>query len=321
MVGISSSFSFLFSLLAILRSAYAAPNGVSPSPRLTRDVGMFKHGGINPAPVKEENASVNVISTHPDTISTTSSVASASSSPRFVIYSDKWVSGETGPPNVTAVAVKGAYDKAAEWTQLTAAQRSTVKAQYNAAGVKLLVSLFGSTDAPTSTGADPVDTANTMAAWAIQYGLDGVDVDYEDFNAIDAGNGKAEAWLTTFTQQLRVNLPQGQYIITHAPVAPWFSPGIFGGGAYLTVNKNVGSIIDWSALFQIAASGVSLNKLVIGKPANTGDANNGYIAPATLSTCITQAKAKGWNAGVMVWEFPDATASWIKSVRAQAFPE
>lgn len=28
-------------------------------------------------------------------------------------------------------------------------------------------------------------------------------------------------------------------------VAPWFSPGKFGGGAYLTVDENVGSLIDW----------------------------------------------------------------------------
>jgi chitinase len=39
--------------------------------------------------------------------------------------------------------------------------------------------LFGSSDAPTSSGADPIATANTMAAWVKQYGLDGVDVDYE----------------------------------------------------------------------------------------------------------------------------------------------
>ena len=57
-----------------------------------------------------------------------------------------------------------------------------------------------------------------------------------------------------------------------------------------------------SALFQIAANGVSLNKLVIGKPANAGDASNGYIAPATLAGCLEQAKAKGWSAGAMVWE-------------------
>lgn len=45
--------------------------------------------------------------------------------------------------------------------------------------VSLIVSAFGSTDAPTSTGADPVGTANTMAAWVNQFGLDGIDVDYE----------------------------------------------------------------------------------------------------------------------------------------------
>lgn len=70
------------------------------------------------------------------------------------------------------------------------------------------MSVFGSTDVPTSIGADPIATANTMAAWVIQYSLDGIDVDYEvdffnissehtlifgqDFNAFDAGDGKAE---------------------------------------------------------------------------------------------------------------------------------
>lgn len=71
------------------------------------------------------------------------------------------------------------FVQAAEWTQLSASQRASVKSQYNAAGISLVVSLFGSTDTPTSSGADPIATANTMAAWVIQYGLDGVDVDYE----------------------------------------------------------------------------------------------------------------------------------------------
>lgn len=75
--------------------------------------------------------------------------------------------------------LEGAWDKAEEWTTLTAAQRTTVKQQYANAGIKLLVSAFGSTDVPTTTGADPVATANTMAAWVKQYSLDGIDVDYE----------------------------------------------------------------------------------------------------------------------------------------------
>ncbi|KAF8159455.1 glycoside hydrolase [Crassisporium funariophilum] len=285
----------------------------------------------------------------------------APAAPHFVIYSDQSVSGQIGPPpvaqikgyNVFALSfllTRGAFDKAQEWTQLTATQRSTVKSQYAAAGIKLIVSVFGETDAPTSNGADPVNTANTMAAWVKQFSLDGVDVDYEDFDAINAGDGKAEAWIASFTTQLRKNLPQGSFILTHAPVAPWFSPGKFGGGAYLKVHQTVGSLIDWynvqfynqgsneyttcsgllttssgtwpqSALFQIANSGVPLSKLVIGKPATAVDASNGFMSTASLATCVAQAKAKGWNAGVMVWEFPNAAATWIQQVRSQAFPE
>ncbi|KAF9006140.1 glycoside hydrolase [Cyathus striatus] len=283
------------------------------------------------------------------------------SSPRFVIYSDAPVSGETGPPPVSQIAgfnvfalsfllTKGAFDKAEEWTQLTSQQRSTIKSQYAAAGIKLIVSVFGSTDAPTTNGADPINTANTMANFVKQFDLDGIDVDYEDFDAINAGDGKAEAWLASFTRQLRVQLPQGQFILTHAPVAPWFSPGKFGGGAYLTVNQQVGSLIDWynvqfynqgtneyttcsgllhtssntwpkSSLFEIASSGIPLSKLVLGKPATNSDASNGFIPPSDLATCVEEAKNDGWDAGVMVWEFPDAAASWIETVRSQAFPE
>jgi hypothetical protein len=90
------------------------------------------------------------------------------------------------------VELNALFFQAYEWTTLTAAQRSSIKSQYASAGIKLIVSVFGSTDVPTSTNADPIATANTMAAWVKQYDLDGIDVDYEDFNAFDAGNGKAE---------------------------------------------------------------------------------------------------------------------------------
>ncbi|THH32471.1 hypothetical protein EUX98_g1721 [Antrodiella citrinella] len=279
--------------------------------------------------------------------------------PHFALYSDKGTSGITGPPppsdiqgwNVFILSfllLEGAWDKAEEWVQLSASQRSSLKSQYAAAGIKLIVSAFGSTDVPTSSGADPVATANTMAAWVQEFDLDGIDVDYEDFNAMDAGDGKAEQWLITFTQQLRTQLPVGQYILTHAPVAPWFEPNRWGGGGYLRVDQTVGNLIDWynvqfynqndyttctsllttsgsgfpqTSLFQIIASGISESKLVIGKPANSGDATNGYIDPGTLAGCVSQAVNMGWNGGVMSWEFPDAAASWIQTVRGSAFPE
>jgi hypothetical protein len=50
-----------------------------------------------------------------------------------------------------------------------------------------------------------------------------------------------------------------------------------------------------SSVFQIAANGITLNKIVIGKPATGADATNGFMDPATLSTCLAQAKAQGWS--------------------------
>ncbi|KAG2119283.1 glycoside hydrolase family 18 protein [Suillus clintonianus] len=282
--------------------------------------------------------------------------------PHFVLYSDAYVSTEPTPSNISGFNVfalsfleaYGAADQAQEWAALTASQRSSILSEYQAAGISLIVSLFGSTETPTSSGYDPIGTANTMAAWVIQYGLQGVDVDYEaclhdDFAAFNGGTGSAEQWLGNFTTQLRTQLPQGQYILTHAPVAPWFSPNKWGGGGYLWIDSVVGNLIDWynvqyynqgtteyttcdgllytssttwpqSALFQIANNGVSLDKLVIGKPATSAQANNGYIDPSTLASCVSTAYAAGWNAGVMVWEYPYAAASWIATVRGNTWP-
>ena len=54
------------------------------------------------------------------------------------------------------------------------------------------MSAFGSTDIPTTSGADPIATANTFADWVIRYQMDGIDIDYEDLGAMDKGDGSAE---------------------------------------------------------------------------------------------------------------------------------
>ncbi|KAF8553089.1 glycoside hydrolase family 18 protein [Imleria badia] len=282
---------------------------------------------------------------------------STPSAPRFVVYNDKWVNSfpsasELRGFNVFALGcllTSGSVDEAQHWQELTTSQRTTYLQEYNAAGISLIVAAFGTTEKPTSSGANAVTTANTMAAWVTQYGLNGIDVDYEDFTAFNSGGGSAESWLISYTQQLRTKLPQGQYILTHAPVAPWFSPGKWSGGGYLAIDKSVGSLIDWynvqfynqgaseyttctclltassstwpeSALFQIAANGVNLDKLVIGKPGTSSDATNGYMDPSTLASCVSQAASKGWNAGVMAWQYPDAASSWITTVRGNTWP-
>ncbi|KAI0311744.1 glycoside hydrolase family 18 protein [Amylostereum chailletii] len=277
--------------------------------------------------------------------------------PRFVVYSDLFVSGaapavsEVTGFNTFALSFllsSGPADQAQEWMSLSSDQRSTIKQQYADAGIAIIVSAFGSTEQPTTSGLDPVATANTMADWVKEFDLDGIDVDYEDFTAFNNADGPAEPWLASFTKQLRAQLPAGDFILTHAPVAPWYSDAWSGGG-YLAIDQAVGDLIDWynvqfynqgtdeyttcdnllntsrgtfpgSALFEIAANGVDQDKLVIGKPATSGDASNGFIDPSTLAGCVAQAANKGWNAGVMTWEFPDGDSDWIETVRSQAFP-
>ncbi|KAG7442421.1 uncharacterized protein BT62DRAFT_935982 [Guyanagaster necrorhizus] len=198
--------------------------------------------------------------------------------PHWVVYADAYTWRITGPPAVSEV-------RAYEWTTLTSSETSAIKSEYAAASISLIVSAFGSTNVPTTTGADPVATANTMAAW--------------DFYAMNSG-----------TTELRVNLPLSAYIISHARLL----------NGYLKVHVDIGNLIHWydvqvkgdteyttcsgllttssetwpqTALFQIANSGVPLEKLVIGKPTMASDAGSGYMTISSLETCLQDAKNQG----------------------------
>ena len=150
----------------------------------------------------------------------------------------------TRPSALSFLTSRGALDNAGSWASLSDGERAAVKAKYAAAGIKLIVSAFGSTETPTSSGLDPVGAATTMGNWVRQYGLDGIDVDYEvktsclspivvwltmrsgllrnvgryaepfaerAIGLLTLGTGTAEAWLQSFTRQLRTILPQGKW--------------------------------------------------------------------------------------------------------------
>lgn len=55
--------------------------------------------------------------------------------------------------------------------------------------------------------------------------------------------GTAEAWLISFTKKLRSELPD--HIISHAPQAPYFKSEYYQNGGYVTVDQEVGSLIDF----------------------------------------------------------------------------
>ena len=80
--------------------------------------------------------------------------------------------------------LSGPSDKALEFTQLDSATRASIISDYHAHGISLMVSAFGSTDAPTSEGADPIATANTVANFVKQYEVS-KKYDYYYYNSDD----------------------------------------------------------------------------------------------------------------------------------------
>lgn len=122
----------------------------------------------------------------------------------------------------------------------------------------------------------------------------------------------------------------------------FFSPSE-GSSEYTTCSgllDESSSTYPESALFQIADNGPSLDKLVIGKPANTGDANTGYMDPSTLAECLQTAQGQGWgkfhfllsvghrdrvlnycisesDAGVMVWQVRAMTSELSRLIHVR----
>jgi len=158
------------------------------------------------------------------------------------------------------MSIEGPVDDAQAWQQFSASTRQSVLDEYHNAGIALMVSAFGSTDSPTSDGADPTSTAQKLATFVKEYGFDGVDIDYEDMAAMNSN--QAESWIIAFQTELRTQLPS-PYIISHAPVAPWFtSANDYASGAYVKINQAVGNMIDFYNV-QVGNYEQSLRKLTV----------------------------------------------------------
>lgn len=114
----------------------------------------------------------------------------------------------------------------------------------------------------------------------------------------------------------------------------WYNVQFYSqGNLYTTCDgllTNSGGPFPQTSLFELVAGGIPQEKLVIGKPALLRDVEsfavrrsmedsglpsrraatptpasvntNGFVDPSVLSQCLVTAVAKGWNAGVMVWE-------------------
>ncbi len=171
--------------------------------------------------------------------------ATIPSGPKFVLYSASAVGEDVLPPldqvegfnvvyvsftpyissmiltlalarNLAFLQCDGAHDQALNWANLAAPKRKQLKADYNDAGIALLVTAFGADDLPTTDGRDPAAIADTMARFVLDNDLDGIDVDYEELQLVLAKPGAGETWVSKFTQTLRTHLPKGQFILSHA---------------------------------------------------------------------------------------------------------
>ncbi|KAL4443118.1 hypothetical protein ABPG74_002185 [Tetrahymena malaccensis] len=209
---------------------------------------------------------------------------------------------------------------------------------YHDNGSLLFISAFGAAQNPT--GFDPKLVAESLAKWVNENPyIDGIDIDYEDNDAIVDGTGTK--WLITFQKVLREKLDNKNLLITHAPQAPYFSRAYYDNGAYYTVEKEVGNTIDWyniqfynqgsntydsyESLFVesgkpfvntsyseiIKIDGIPAEKLILGKPAITADATNtGYVEPTKLAQICNEGKEKSGITipGFFIWQYSSDTS-------------
>jgi chitinase len=181
-------------------------------------------------------------------------------------------------------------------------------------------------------GENATACGHALGSFVLDNNLDGADVDWEDNTAMNKGEG--EAWLVEFTRAVRSVIPN--HILSHAPQAPYFKSEHYRNGAYITVHQQVGHLIDFymvqfynqvdtrydsfeelflhatgpdfsgTAVKEIAARGIPLKKLVVGKPILPSDASNtGYVPQEKLGKWAEQAYDElGWFAGIGHWQYP-----------------
>jgi hypothetical protein len=221
-----------------------------------------------------------------------------------------------------------------------------MKKIYNDNGIKILISAFGATEFPTSQGENATECGLKLGDFVLNNNLDGADIDWEDNDAMDAGTG--EQWLIDFTKALRSKIPN--HIVTHCPQAPYFKSEYYKNGGYITVNQQVGNLIDFyiiqfynqgdsqyntyqelftsasgskfngTSLSEINKRGVPLQKLIVCKPITTGDATNtGWMSGSDLGAAVVKGYNElGWYGGVAHWQYSsDYSGATLKAAAGQ----
>lgn len=222
-------------------------------------------------------------------------------------------------------------------------QKATIQYAHSK-GARIILSSGGATDFPYNLISGAA-YARSAAQWAVNNNLDGIDFDLEnfgrDFTFAGMSTDAVLNWVVDATNTART-IMGANAVICHAPQPPYF--GNFGwangyGKLYqraphidffLVQYYNNGPTNTYETIFisnsngasvtQIAALGIPMSKIVVGKPVHTsdiGDLSQGYNTAAELNAMFARAKRElGWNTGVMGWQWlaVSSNTAWINTI-------
>lgn len=202
---------------------------------------------------------------------------------------------------------------------------------------------------------DPSSLASQLSDQVVQYGFDGIDLDYEDTEALEgSGSYDGVTFITDLTNDLAAALPSSNNIITHAPQVPYLAyPGSVcdsTGNPYLQVLANCGSNISWLNMQfynqgdctqtaddvvqayenivngwpetdgEDAFDGWPASQLLFGTPMASDDASSGYFEVDDLTADIIAPLQEEFSdfGGIMGWQLSDdPDGSWAQAVAVQ----
>jgi len=225
-------------------------------------------------------------------------------------------------------------------------QRSAITA-LKRAGKKVMIS-FGGGDMESAAwrriAGREADLARLLDGYVRQYGLDGVDIDFEITEALQQHPPREDFdgkdLLIKLTRALRAALPAGA-LISHAPQPPYLDPR-WEAAPYRDILKAVGEDIDWisvqyynnpgydgparkhvvgqpqnpfvTAYIGLAEGGLGADwtpeKTLVGKPIFDKDAFSGHMPPARVRMEIVEPLMQRYGrrfGGLMGWQYSDLT--------------
>lgn len=187
-----------------------------------------------------------------------------------------------------------------------------------------------------------------LAAFVTEYNLDGIDIDYEDTNALMSStpyNGVTFA--SDLTTQLRAAIGPDK-IISHAPQPPYMWQDS-ADAPYAQILTNTGDAIDriymqyynnpWyvTPVSQIIInynaivagwtgfSGIAASRLLVGKPVAENDAGSGWIPASEIGQDIIQPLLEAHSdfGGVMGWQYASdgPNGPWSTTLPAYLWPK